>query len=82
MHCTAFFLMIPKRRLPLEEKPPNFTTTRTRTLYRRRSHDGILLRCLSQKEAQEVLKEEHDGLYGAHQPGPKLGDRLKRLRYY
>ena len=37
----------------------------TRTLYRR-SHDGILLRCLSPKEAQEVLKEAHDGMCGAH----------------
>ena len=32
----------------------------------RRSHDGILLRCLSQKEAHEVLKEAHDGMCGAH----------------
>ena len=33
----------------------------TRTLYCR-SHNGILLHCLSQKEAQEVLKEAHDGM--------------------
>ena len=36
------------------------------------SHDGILLRCLSHEEAQEALKEAHDGMCGAHQPGPKL----------
>jgi len=47
----------------------------TRILYRR-SHDGILLCCLSQKEAQEVLKEAHDTMCGAHRPGPKIGDRL------
>ena len=52
-----------------------------RTLYRR-SHDGIFLRCLSHKEAQEALKEAHDGICEAHQPGPKLGDRLQRLGYY
>jgi len=33
----------------------------TRTLYHR-SHDGILLRCLSHKEAQEILKEAHNGM--------------------
>jgi hypothetical protein len=53
----------------------------SRTLYRR-SYDGILLRCLSRKEAQEVLKEAHDDTCGAHQPGPKLWDRLRRLGYY
>ena len=53
----------------------------TRTLYRR-LHDGILLRCLSHKETQEILKEAHDGICGAHQPDPKLRDRLQRLGYY
>ena len=52
-----------------------------KTLYRR-SYDGILLRCLSNSEAQEVLKEAHDGICGAHQPGPKLKNRLHRLGYY
>jgi len=52
-----------------------------KTLYRR-SYDGILLRCLSNSEAQEVLKEAHDGICGAHQPAPKLKDRLHRLGYY
>jgi len=52
-----------------------------KTLYRR-LYDDILLRCLSNSEAQEVLKEAHDGICGAHQPGPKLTDRLHRLGYY
>jgi len=29
-----------------------------------------------------VLKEAHDGICGAHQPGPKLKDRLHKLDYY
>ncbi|XP_020263088.1 uncharacterized protein LOC109839069 [Asparagus officinalis] len=33
-------------------------------------------------EAKEALKEAHDGICGAHQPGPKLWDRLCRLGYY
>ena len=53
----------------------------TRTLYHR-SHDGILLHCWSHKETQEILKEAHDDMCGARQPGPKLGDQLQRLGYY
>ena len=48
----------------------------------RRSYDGILLHCLSNSEAQEVIKEAHDGICGAHQPDPKLKDRLYRHGYY
>ncbi|ONK57061.1 uncharacterized protein A4U43_C10F16210 [Asparagus officinalis] len=43
----------------------------TKMLYRR-SYDGLLLRCLSKAEAQEAIREAHDGVCGAHQPGPKL----------
>jgi len=67
----------PKEAAVIRRKAPKFYYNAiTRTLYRR-SQDGILLRCLSQKEAQEVLIETHDGICGAHQPGPKLGDRLR-----
>ncbi|KAJ6839122.1 uncharacterized protein M6B38_316615 [Iris pallida] len=38
----------------------------------RRSYDGILLYCLSESEAKQTLHEAHDGVCGAHQPGPKL----------
>ena len=48
----------------------------------RRPYDGILLCCLSNSEAQEVIKEDHDGICGAHHSGPKLKDRLHRLGYY
>jgi len=34
---------------------------------------------LLHKEAQETLKEAHDGMCGAYQPGPKRRDRLKDL---
>ena len=37
---------------------------------------------MSHKEAQEALKEAHDGMCGARQLGLKLGDRLRRLGYY
>ena len=65
-----------KEAAAIRRKAPKFYYNAiTRILYRR-SHDGILLRCLSPNEAQEVLKEAHDGMCGAHQPGtstPKIG---------
>ena len=36
-----------------------------KTLYRR-PYDDVLLRCLSNSKAQEVLKEAHDDICGAH----------------
>jgi len=48
----------------------------------RHSYDGILLRCLSNWEVQEALKEAHDDICGAHQPGPKFQDRLRWFGYY
>src|SRR5438270_858762 len=46
------------------------------------TRDKIMLRCLSSSEAQEVPKEAHDGMCGAHQPRPKLGYRIQRMGYY
>ena len=72
----------PKEAAAIRRKAPRFYyNVIMRSLYRR-SYDGILFQCLSYKEAQEVLKEAHDGTCGAHQPGPKLGDRLLRFGYY
>ncbi|KAJ6822560.1 uncharacterized protein M6B38_388220 [Iris pallida] len=48
----------------------------------RRSYDGLLLRCLSESEAKQTLREAHDSVCGAHQPGPKLQDRIRRMGYY
>jgi len=56
----------PKEVAAIRRKAPKFYYNAiTRTLYRL-SHDGILLRCLSQNEAQEILKKAHDGMCGAH----------------
>ena len=47
-----------------------------------RSFDGVLLWCLSQKEAEDTLKEVHANPCGAHQAGQKLHDQIRRLGYY
>lgn len=52
-----------------------------RTLYRH-SQNGILVRCLSDQEAWQVIMEAHDGTCGAYQLGLKLGDRICRMGYY
>ena len=51
------------------------------TLFRR-SFDGLLLRCLGEEEAKLALEEAHSGICGAHQSGPKLHYRIKRMGYY
>jgi hypothetical protein len=51
------------------------------TLYRR-SHDGVLLRCLAGNEIMEALNEVHAGICGSHQSGPKSHYQLRRLGYY
>ena len=51
------------------------------TLYRR-SFLGLWLRCLDLEEAKQAMEEAHSGVCGAHQSGPKLHDRIKRMGYY
>ncbi|GKV04930.1 hypothetical protein SLEP1_g17015 [Rubroshorea leprosula] len=51
------------------------------TLYRR-SFDGVLLRCLDGDESSQVVEEAHSGICGAHQSGPKLHYRIRRMGYY
>uniref|UniRef100_A0A2N9HH26 Uncharacterized protein n=1 Tax=Fagus sylvatica TaxID=28930 RepID=A0A2N9HH26_FAGSY len=51
------------------------------TLYRR-SFDGLFLRCLGKGETDQAMEEAHSGVCGAHQSGPKLYHRIKRMGYY
>ena len=52
----------PKEAVAIKRKAPKlYYNAIMRTLYYR-SNDGILLRCVSHKEAQEALKEAHDGM--------------------
>ena len=52
-----------------------------KTLYHR-LYNGILLCCLSNMEAQEGIKEAHDGICSTHHPSLKFKDWLHRLDYY
>ena len=48
----------------------------------RRFFLGLWLRCLGKEEAQQVMEEAHSRVCGAHQSGPNLYDRIKRMGYY
>ncbi|KAK3011678.1 hypothetical protein RJ639_010858 [Escallonia herrerae] len=51
------------------------------TLFRR-SYEGLFLRCLREEEAVQAMDEAHSGVCGAHQSGPKLHFRIKRMGYH
>ncbi|KAL0405439.1 UNVERIFIED_CONTAM: hypothetical protein Slati_3857800 [Sesamum latifolium] len=51
------------------------------TLYRR-SFEGIFLRCLSDDEKVQAMKEPHSGVCDAHQLGPKLHFGIHKMGYY
>ncbi|CAM8905394.1 unnamed protein product [Rhodiola kirilowii] len=70
----------PRHKIEICRRAPRFIHYKG-TLYRR-SFLGQWLRCLSEEEAVEVMQEAHAGICGAHQSGPKLYDRVKRMGYY
>ena len=56
----------PKERVSIQRRAPNFHLDIPSKMLYRKSFNGVLLRCLSQQEAEETLKEVHAGLCGAH----------------
>jgi Integrase zinc binding domain len=51
------------------------------TLYRR-SYDQLWLRYVSGPETEQIMKEIHSGLCGAHQSWLKMKLKIKRMGYY
>ena len=47
-----------------------------------RTVDGILLRCLGDDEAKNLMGEIHEGVCGAHQPAFKMKWMIRRNGYY
>ncbi|KAL0456114.1 UNVERIFIED_CONTAM: hypothetical protein Slati_0950600 [Sesamum latifolium] len=70
----------PRRRTDIRRRATCFIYYKG-TLYRR-SFEGIFLRCLSDDEKDQAMEEAHSGVCGAHQSGPKLHFRIKRMGYY
>ena len=48
----------------------------------RRGHSSPLLRCLTNEESVEVLKEVHEGICGNHTGGQALAFKILRQGYY
>jgi hypothetical protein len=51
-------------------------------LYRRSFGQEILSRCVSRKEADQILLEMHKGVCGGHQSGAKMYHNIKLVGYY
>ncbi|KAI3467894.1 hypothetical protein Pfo_024557 [Paulownia fortunei] len=67
----------PRQRVDIRRRAARFIHYKS-TLYRR-SFDGVFLRCLGDDEAIQAIEEAHSGICGAHQSGPKLHFRIKRM---
>ena len=48
----------------------------------RRSYDGVHLCCLEKEEAEKVMKELHQGIYGPYMNGIMLAKKILRIWYY
>ena len=69
-----------RHRTEVRRRAPRFIYYKD-TLYRR-SFDGLFLRCLGKGETDQAIEEAHSGVCSAHQSGPKLYHRIKRMEYY
>ncbi|XP_072054880.1 uncharacterized protein [Arachis hypogaea] len=67
--------------LPLFRRRASFYTVLENTLYRR-GHSQPLLKCISNKEAKEVMAETHEGVCGNHIGGRALAAKILRTGYY
>ena len=48
----------------------------------RRAWDGMLLRCVSKKEGEEIMKKIHEGVCGTHLSGMSLARKIMRQGYF
>ena len=48
----------------------------------KRNHDSTLLLCVDKKEAEEIMEDMHDGLFGTHSSGHTMAKKILRAGYY
>jgi len=84
-----------KRYVESKEYPPEAFDNDKRTLRRlaadffmsgsilyKRNHDMTLLRCVDAKEANHMIEEVHEGLFGMHANGHAMSRKILRAGYY
>jgi ribonuclease HI len=71
----------PVERRCLQQRLPSYIQ-KAGVLYRRSFGHGILLCCVSRKEADQILLEMHKGVCGGHQSGAKMYHSIKLVGYY
>ncbi|XP_050877512.1 uncharacterized protein LOC127081282 [Lathyrus oleraceus] len=48
----------------------------------KRNHDSVLLRCMDRYEANKIIEEIHEGLFGTHSSGHAMSKKIMRAGYY
>ena len=46
------------------------------------NHDSTLLRCVDKKEAEEIMQDMHEGVFGTHSSGHTMAKKILRAGYY
>jgi hypothetical protein len=72
--------MTPKERRALKMKSNQYVLV-AEILFRR-NYDGMLLRCVDEKKAQELIKEFHEGICGGHFAPTATTHKIIRAGYY
>ena len=48
----------------------------------KRNHDLTMLRCVDKKEAEKIMEDMHEGIFGTHSSGPIMAKKILRAGYY
>jgi hypothetical protein len=72
--------MNPKERRTLKMKSSQYVLI-VDILFRR-NYDGILLRCVDERKAQELMKEFHEGICGGHFAPTATAHKIIRVGFY
>lgn len=71
----------PVKRRQLQRRLPSYIY-KAGVLHRRAYGHEVLLRCINQSEAEQILREVHHGVCGGHQSGPKMYHNVRLAWYY